>query len=103
MPTRLMPMMRSTVSLARMIYTMRRNLQDALELYCEGDTAGVMEQELMANLHLLNALYENIAALFEHEGIERFCRLPKDSAAQQKFRKPLLRNNNLHLLFGSKR
>lgn len=66
---------------------MRRNLQDALELYCEGDTAGVMEQELMANLHLLNALYENIAALFEHEGIERFCRLPKDSAAQQKFRK----------------
>ena len=75
------------VKFYRKTNTMRRNLQDALELYCEGDTAGVMEQELMANLHLLNALYENIAALFEHEGIERFCRLPKDSAAQQKFRK----------------
>lgn len=75
------------VKFYRKTNTMRRNLQDALELYCEGDTAGVMEQELMANLHLLNALYENIAALFEHEDIERFCRLPKDSAAQQKFRK----------------
>ncbi|WP_416195721.1 type I restriction endonuclease subunit R, EcoR124 family [Selenomonas sp.] len=75
------------VKFYRKTHSMRRNLQDALELYCEGDTAGVMEQELMANLHLLNALYENIAALFEHEGIERFCRLPKDSAAQQKFRK----------------
>lgn len=75
------------VKFYRKTNTMRRNLQDALELYCEGDTAGVMEQELMANLHLLNALYENIAALFEHEGIERFCRLPKDPAAQQKFRK----------------
>lgn len=75
------------VKFYRKTNTMRRNLQDALELYCEGDTAGVMEQELMANLHLLNALYENISALFEHEGIERFCRLPKDPAAQQKFRK----------------
>ena len=75
------------VKFYRKTNTMRRNLQDALELYCEGDTAGVMEQELMANLHLLNALYENIAALFEHEGIERFCRLPEDPAAQQKFRK----------------
>lgn len=75
------------VKFYRKTNTMRRNLQDALELYCEGDTAGVMEQELMANLHLLNALYKDIAALFEHEGIERFCRLPKDSAAQQKFRK----------------
>jgi len=75
------------VKFYRKTHTMRRNLQDALELYCEGDTAGVMEQELMANLHLLNALYENIAALFEHDGIERFCRLPEDPAAQQKFRK----------------
>lgn len=75
------------VKFYRKTNTMRRNLQDALELYCEGDTAGVMEQELMANLHLLNALYKDIAALFEHDGIERFCRLPKDSAAQQKFRK----------------
>lgn len=75
------------VKFYRKTNTMRRNLQDALELYCEGDTAGVMEQELMANLHLLNALYENIAALFEHEDIERFCRLPEDPAAQQKFRK----------------
>ena len=75
------------VKFYRKTNTMRRNLQNALELYCEGDTAGVMEQELMANLHLLNALYENIAALFEHDGIERFCRLPKDPAAQQKFRK----------------
>lgn len=75
------------VKFYRKTNTMRRNLQDALEIYCEGDTAGVMEQELMANLHLLNALYKDIAALFEHEGIERFCRLPKDSAAQQKFRK----------------
>ena len=75
------------VKFYRKTHTMRRNLQDALELYCEGDTAGVMEQELMANLHLLNALYENIAALFEHDGIEHFCRLPEDPAAQQKFRK----------------
>lgn len=75
------------VKFYRKTNTMRRNLQDALELYCEGDTAGVMEQELMANLHLLNALYKDIAALFEHDGIERFCRLPKDSAAQQKFHK----------------
>lgn len=75
------------VKFYRKTNTMRRNLQDALELYCEGDTAGVMEQELMANLHLLNALYKDIAALFEHDGIERFCRLPEDPAAQQKFRK----------------
>lgn len=75
------------VKFYRKTNTMRRNLQNALELYCEGDTAGVMEQELMANLHLLNALYKDIAALFEHDGIERFCRLPEDPAAQQKFRK----------------
>lgn len=75
------------VKFYRKTNTMRRNLQDALELYCEGDTAGVMEQELMANLHLLNALYKDIAALFEHDGIEHLCRLPEDPAAQQKFRK----------------
>ncbi len=75
------------VKFYRKTNTMRRNLQDALELYCEGDTAGVMEQELMANLHLLNSLYEDIAALFKSESIEYFRRLPEDPAAQQKFRK----------------
>lgn len=75
------------VKFYRKTNTMRRNLQDALELYCEGDTAGVMEQELMANLHLLNSLYEDIAALFKSESIEHFRRLPEDPAAQQKFRK----------------
>lgn len=75
------------VKFYRKTNTMRRNLQNALELYCEGDTAGVMEQELMANLHLLNSLYEDIAALFKSESIEYFRRLPEDPAAQQKFRK----------------
>lgn len=75
------------VKFYRKTNTMRRNLQDALELYCEGDTAGVMEQELKANLHLLNSLFEDLAALFKNEGIEHFRRLPKDPAAQQKFRK----------------
>lgn len=75
------------VKFYRKTNTMRRNLQNALELYCEGDTAGVMEQELMANLHLLNSLYEDIAALFKSESIEHFRRLPEDPAAQQKFRK----------------
>ena len=67
--------------------TMRRNLDKALEMYCEGDTNGVKEKELKENLQTMNDLYSDIKSIFSHEHIKNFSVLPSGNEDRQKFRK----------------
>ncbi len=75
------------VKFYRKTHTMRRNLDKALEMYCEGDTNGVKEKELKENLQLMNDLYSDIKNVFSHEHIENFSVLPSSNEDRQKFRK----------------
>jgi len=67
--------------------TMRRNLDKALELYCQGDATGVQEKELEDNIKKLNELYSDICDIFSHDNIQNFITLPSSDADRQKFRK----------------
>jgi type I restriction enzyme R subunit len=67
--------------------TMKRNLDRALKLYCQGDEGGVKEKELEENIELLNSLYADICKVFAHDGIKNFVKLPSSDADRQKFRK----------------
>lgn len=67
--------------------TMKRNLEEALKMYCQGDSAGVKEVELKDNIRKLNELYNEICVVFSHDNIENFKTNPSDDADKQKFRK----------------
>ena len=75
------------VKFFRKTETMRRNLDKALELYCQGDSTGVQEKELKDNIKKLNELYKDICDVFSHEDIQNFVTLPSSDADRQKFRK----------------
>ena len=75
------------VKFYRKPHTMRRNLDKALEMYCEGDTNGVKEKELKENLQTMNDLYSDIKNIFSHEHIKNFSVLPSGNEDRQKFRK----------------
>jgi type I restriction enzyme R subunit len=68
-------------------YTMQKNLDDALRLYCEGDTSGVRVADIDENIIETNNLYDNICKIFSHDSIIDFCCLPKDDIDCQKFKK----------------
>ena len=68
-------------------YTMQKNLEDALRLYCEGDTSGVVVSTIEENIDEMNNLYGEIDRIFKKAKIVDFVCLPKDDAACQKFKK----------------
>ena len=67
--------------------TMEKNLNDALRMYCEGDIAGVMADDLEVTLDLMNNIFTLISQIFAEEGIKDFETTPKDPARQKKFKK----------------
>lgn len=75
------------VKFYRKAYTMRRNLDEALRLYCQGDMAGVEVGDLPENIRKLNDAYSRIEAVFRKDGISRFEQLPKTDEGRQMFRK----------------
>lgn len=70
----------------RMPYTMERNLEDALRLYCEGGADMAKAATIETNMETIKTLYENIKSVFDKEGIDKFCRCPKDALNKQEFK-----------------
>lgn len=79
------------VKFFRKIYTMKRNLNEALKLYCQGDYANVQVDDLDENIKTLNKTYKNISDIFAVDCIENFEQLPKSDENRQKFRKEFYR------------
>ncbi len=75
------------VKFYRKPYTMKRNLKEALKLYCQGDYTGVEIGNIEENITALNNTYENICTIFAHDGIENFECLPLSNEDRQMFRK----------------
>lgn len=75
------------VKFYRKPYTMKRNLQEALKIYCQGDYSGVEAGDIYNNIDLLNETYKHICEIFSHDKIKNFEHLPKSDEDRQKFRK----------------
>ena len=68
-------------------YTMQVNLEEALRLYCEGDTSGVVVKNLEENVKEIDEVYATISKIFEQNNIKDFCQLPDSEVDCQKFKK----------------
>lgn len=75
------------VKFFRKIYTMRKNLDEALKLYCQGDYSDVQVADLDENIVALNNIFKNISDIFAVDHIPNFEQLPKSDENRQKFRK----------------
>lgn len=75
------------VKFFRKIYTMKRNLDEALKLYCQGDYADVQVADLDVNIVALNNIFKRISDIFAVDHIDNFDQLPKSDENRQKFRK----------------
>ncbi|MBR6623366.1 MAG: type I restriction endonuclease subunit R [Ruminococcus sp.] len=75
------------VKFFRKIYSMKRNLDDALKLYCQGDYADVKVDDLDDNIISLNSIYKKIVDIFKIDQIDNFDQLPKFDENRQRFRK----------------
>lgn len=75
------------VKFYRKPYTMKRNLKEALKLYCQGDYTGVEVGNIDENIDTLNKTFARICEIFSHDKIKNFECLPKADEDRQKFRK----------------
>lgn len=75
------------VKFYRKPYTMMRNLDAALKLYCQGDYAGVEVENIDKNLEKMNLIYAHIVGIFANNKINNFECLPASDEDRQMFRK----------------
>lgn len=75
------------VKFYRKPYTMKRNLNEALKLYCQGDYANVEVGDIDDNIDEMNKTFKRIEEIFSHNGIKNFECLPKSDEDRQMFRK----------------
>lgn len=75
------------VKFYRKPYTMKRNLKEALKLYCQGDYTDVEVGDIEKNIDTLNSTYKSICDIFAHDKIKNFEHLPKKDEDRQMFRK----------------
>ena len=69
-------------------YTMQRNIEDALRLYCEGgNTSGAIVASIDENLDNANRIYTEIKNIFENDDVINFIQLPVNDSTRQKFKK----------------
>ena len=78
------------VKFYRKPYTMRRNLNDALEMYCLGEKTGVEVAGLDENVEKIHQIFVEIVSIFNTNNIDNFGWLPKPEPDRQKFRKLFL-------------
>ncbi len=76
-----------TIRYYRKPYTMQRNIDEAFKLYSGDKPRGLFADKLEYNLGKMNALYDDIAAIFVSAGIENFEKLPLDHAERGRFAK----------------
>lgn len=83
-----------TIRYYRKPYTMQRNIDEAFKLYSGDKPRGLFADKLEYNLGKMNALYDEIAAIFASAGIENFEKLPVDHAERGRFAKLFKQFNN---------
>jgi type I restriction enzyme R subunit len=76
-----------TIRYYRKPHTMEQHINRAVKLYSGDKPIALFAQRLESNLNKLNAIYEEIAALFEHAGVTDFQKLPDDLTERGKFAK----------------
>ncbi len=85
-----------TVRYYRYPHTMRRNVENAFNLYSGDKPQGLFANKLKENLDAMAFAFSRIVDVFEAEGIEGFVVLPKSLAARAQFAK-LYRELSVHL------
>lgn len=76
-----------TVRYYRFPHTMHQNVNKAVKLYSGDRPFGLFVERLDKQLEHMNYLYQQIADLFAHAGIEHFEQLPGDLAVRGQFAK----------------
>lgn len=85
-----------TIRYYRLPHTMEQNINKAVKLYSGDKPLGLFVEHLDENLRKLNSVYDEIAELFSHAGINDFSKIPTDLAERGKFAK-LFKTFNAHL------
>lgn len=73
------------ISYFRKVRTMERNIDEALELYSDGEPLAIFVDPLPVTLKKVNNVFEAITHIFETENIQNFATLPSDPAAKRQF------------------
>ena len=76
-----------TIKYYRKPHTMEQHINRAVKLYSGDKPIALFAQRLESNLNKLNAIYEEIAALFAHAGVANFEKLPDDLTERGQFAK----------------
>ncbi len=84
-----------TIRYYRYPHSMQRNIQDAVKLYSGDKAIGLFVDKLPDNLKKINAIYADIAALFENSGTDNFEKLPSDPAVCGQFVKLFVQLNHV--------
>ncbi|MBD5221876.1 MAG: HsdR family type I site-specific deoxyribonuclease [Bacteroidales bacterium] len=71
----------------RKVNTMKQNIENAVELYADGNPLELFVQKLEHNLNGMNSHFAEIEFMFNHAGIENFASLPEDRSVRQLFAK----------------
>ncbi|WP_419213450.1 type I restriction endonuclease subunit R [Maribacter sp. X9] len=76
-----------TIRYYRYPHSMERNINAAIKLYSGDKVAGLFVERLPHNLKAMNAVYDEIAQLFELAGVSNFEKLPDDLTERGRFAK----------------
>ncbi len=76
-------------------YTMAKNLEEALKLYCMGETVAVVVAGIDENLDEMNTSYKRIEGIFTSAGVTGFGWLPADKESCESFKKEFKALNRL--------
>jgi type I restriction enzyme R subunit len=85
-----------TVRYYRLPHTMEQNIIKAVKLYSGDKPLGLFVEHLDENLKKMNAIFEDIATLFNRAGAPDFSKIPDDLSERGQFAK-LFREFNSHL------
>ncbi len=83
-----------TIRYYRKPYTMHQNISIAFKSYSGDKPLGMFADKLEFNLGKMNAIFDDIAAIFRSAGIENFEKLPVDYAERGQFAKLFKQFNN---------
>ncbi|MDQ6961434.1 MAG: HsdR family type I site-specific deoxyribonuclease [Mariprofundaceae bacterium] len=76
-----------TIRYYRYPHSMERNVKDAVKLYSGDKPVCLFVDKLPMNLKKMNAVYDEMVELFNHDGINDFAKLPADPSVRGQFAK----------------
>ena len=68
-------------------FTMKQNIEQAVELYSGNKPIGIFVEKLDYNLRKMNECFSDIEQLFQYAGVQNMERLPADKESKAKFAK----------------